>query len=866
MLKMSSSDSNSGIAGGAEVCKGSIPSSVWKTIQQIKEITGNHSEEEIYAMLKECSMDPNETTQKLIFQDTFHEVKRKRDRRKENVNNKSGELNWKAGTQGRGNKGGFGNYSSRYASHDAGGGRKLISGKVNGISQILEKSISPTSIPSSQTENNNTSLSIASPNEPSGVAYAPTTGAVAGKLEGQPEHLIDAKKSPKVEQVTSDMHGQQMQNPSNSTATNTDPVPFQSQGAQPDGMGAIQHEVGNRHAPDEHLPSNSNDNDVTSATSEVGNSDVQGKMPNKSQGPGKDLPIESSQPVSTLDGCSVGRLSSNYNNRLLVTGPQKAGTVKEWKPKATSANPDLVYVTAVSSEVPTVSVEPNAEVQPIPVALGAEEADFELQKKFEESHILDVQHVIIPNHLHVPDAEKLGFCFGSFDAIHGLNTTSNSGTKNDKNPSLSETSDAIEETAKEQLPSDGSALAIADMADYPDPPPSSSSEGQENLLSKAKGDELSSSIVESNESKQENVHGDHQYSIVQTSPNHSGIMPPILGSQLGPLENSESQACDIPQLPNVVVPQPFDPTSYYPQFCRSSGDGDGRISPFHSAGVQAKYNGNVANISTQTTQSNQEGANPLVLTTAAAASLVTQTAGLHQSSIAVPQPPLAVYRQPSGVHLTHYLPNYFPYGHYFSPFFVPPPVMHQFLSNGAFPQQPLAGSVYPPPAAAAKYSLSQYKQGANVPNSTHVGLPGSYGPYGSSTANYNPPSAAAAGNPTSNEDLSASQLKESSVYDSAQQNEGSGVWITAPGRDVSSLQASPFYSLPQSHVAFTPTQPGHGPIAGIYHPVPPVTNPALLHPLLQQSQAMAGPVDMVGPTATVYQQPQYSQLNWPNNF
>lgn len=101
--------------------------------------------------------------------------------------------------------------------------------------------------------------------------------------------------------------------------------------------------------------------------------------------------------------------------------------------------------------------------------------------------------------------------------------------------------------------SDGSALAIADMADYPDPPPSSSSEGQENLLSKAKGDELSSSIVESNESKQENVHGDHQYSIVQTSPNHSGIMPPILGSQLGPLENSESQACDIPQLPNVVV-------------------------------------------------------------------------------------------------------------------------------------------------------------------------------------------------------------------------------------------------------------------------------------------------------------------------
>ncbi|MBA0858852.1 hypothetical protein Goshw_001111, partial [Gossypium schwendimanii] len=49
----------------------SIPSSVRKTIQNIKEITGNHSEDEIYAMLKECSMDPNETAQRLLLQGTF---------------------------------------------------------------------------------------------------------------------------------------------------------------------------------------------------------------------------------------------------------------------------------------------------------------------------------------------------------------------------------------------------------------------------------------------------------------------------------------------------------------------------------------------------------------------------------------------------------------------------------------------------------------------------------------------------------------------------------------------------------------------------------------------------------------------------
>lgn len=45
----------------------SIPNNLKKTIQDIKEIAGEHSDEDIYAMLKECSMDPNETAQKLLY-------------------------------------------------------------------------------------------------------------------------------------------------------------------------------------------------------------------------------------------------------------------------------------------------------------------------------------------------------------------------------------------------------------------------------------------------------------------------------------------------------------------------------------------------------------------------------------------------------------------------------------------------------------------------------------------------------------------------------------------------------------------------------------------------------------------------------
>ena len=162
-----------------------------------------------------------------------------------------------------------------------------------------------------------------------------------------------------------------------------------------------------------------------------------------------------------------------------------------------------------------------------------------------------------------------------------------------------------------------------------------------------------------------------------------------------------------------------------------------------------------------------------ILSTAGPTPLVTQAAGLMQSPIAVTQQPVPVFRPPTGMHISHYPPNYFPYGHYFPPFYVPPPAIHQFLGNGAFPQQPQAGGVYPaPPAATAtgvKYSLPQYKPGTNTGNSTHAGVASGYGLYGSSPGGYNPSSAATAGNSTTNEDLGSSQFKENHVYIAGQQ-------------------------------------------------------------------------------------------------
>ncbi|TQD92860.1 hypothetical protein C1H46_021530 [Malus baccata] len=74
------------IEGGTQI----ISAGVRKTIQSIKEIVGNYSDIDIYWALKETDMDPNETAQKLLNQDPFHVVKRKRDKRKEVSSNSNG--------------------------------------------------------------------------------------------------------------------------------------------------------------------------------------------------------------------------------------------------------------------------------------------------------------------------------------------------------------------------------------------------------------------------------------------------------------------------------------------------------------------------------------------------------------------------------------------------------------------------------------------------------------------------------------------------------------------------------------------------------------------------------------------------------
>ncbi|GER42748.1 hypothetical protein STAS_19560 [Striga asiatica] len=137
--------SGAGNGGGAQ----SVPAGSRKIVQSLKEIV-NYSDAEIYATLKDCNMDPNETVNRLLAQvielslisllllDPFHEVKSKREKKKEgkdtteprsrSVNHNSSRGN-KISTDRYLNRGGSTSYiSSEYAPLPG----KVLSKKENG--------------------------------------------------------------------------------------------------------------------------------------------------------------------------------------------------------------------------------------------------------------------------------------------------------------------------------------------------------------------------------------------------------------------------------------------------------------------------------------------------------------------------------------------------------------------------------------------------------------------------------------------------------------------------------------------------------------------------------------------------------------
>ncbi|KAK6259373.1 hypothetical protein SCA6_013847 [Theobroma cacao] len=150
--KSNGSDGGGGGGGGG----GQIPASVKKVVQDLKEVVGNNcTDSEIYAVLRDCNMDPNEAVQRLLSQDTFHKVKSRRERRKEMKETQELKNRANNGTSNRGVRGGsehsFGwSGSTKISSNELG---KAASRKENASVASIPYSASSTICATGQTLN-----------------------------------------------------------------------------------------------------------------------------------------------------------------------------------------------------------------------------------------------------------------------------------------------------------------------------------------------------------------------------------------------------------------------------------------------------------------------------------------------------------------------------------------------------------------------------------------------------------------------------------------------------------------------------------------------------------------------------------------
>ncbi|KAL3615166.1 hypothetical protein CASFOL_040827 [Castilleja foliolosa] len=104
-----------GSGGGKGGVVQPIPAGSRKVVQSLKEIV-NCPEAEIYVALKECNMDPNEAVSRLLSQDPFHEVKSKREKKKEGKDNSEPRSRGANYNSNRGSKTGADRHFGRGAS------------------------------------------------------------------------------------------------------------------------------------------------------------------------------------------------------------------------------------------------------------------------------------------------------------------------------------------------------------------------------------------------------------------------------------------------------------------------------------------------------------------------------------------------------------------------------------------------------------------------------------------------------------------------------------------------------------------------------------------------------------------------------
>ncbi|XP_050380260.1 uncharacterized protein LOC126797630 isoform X2 [Argentina anserina] len=237
------------------------------------------------------------------------------------------------------------------------------------------------------------------------------------------------------------------------------------------------------------------------------------------------------------------------------------------------------------------------------------------------------------------------------------------------------------------------------------------------------------------------------------------------------------------------------------------------------------------------------------------------------------QPPHVAQMYPQ-VHVSHYP---MPFRQFISPVYVPPMAVPGYSNNPAYPHMSNGNSYVLMPGGGSHLNASSLKYGVQQFKPVPAGSPTGFGNF--TTAGYAMNAPGVVGGATGLEDSSRMKYKDGNLYVPNPQAETSEIWIQNQ-REHPAMQSAPYYNMPgqSPHAAYMPSHAGHASFnaaaaqsshmqfPGMYHPPQPAAMASPHH----MGPAMPGNVGVgvaaAAPGAQAYQQPQLNHMNWTTNF
>ncbi|KAJ1258504.1 hypothetical protein BS78_10G080100 [Paspalum vaginatum] len=827
---------------------------IQSTIQSIKEVVGGHSDADILDTLRESNMDPNETAQKLLNQDPFHEVKRKRDKKKESAGQKNfadsiaqGEQSsqWmkphtqrieidqrKAPNQGQmsGPSREFRVVRDNRFQHGVVENRPELGHKGSPNLQTSERSAAVVQSGRNRSSATTSDGQISHQN----VKHNPHSDPLHGKRDAQGTTQKHANPYPKNSQNEHYFPGSGPAHvPANARTAGGTVGPARRQ------VGVINstrqpavHSGSQMHTPSGSSHANFQRGSFTS----VGASGRHSSFMSRN--------IQQNQRSDTMfRGRPAGRSFGNQNINRYHQGPtnQKVQPIKEWKPKSTKKSPTTDADNSIDDAIsPSASNTENANA---PDENG-------LSDKLSQANLHEGEHVIIPEHLRVPEYEQTKLKFGSFTSGFDSEQVPASTSADSEQP------EHVQDPVQQVSEDDSLGAGLDDMDEQ--------ARSSQHLSTSA---EISLPPSEDSDRMSGQVENDDGLGLVQSDTpigaadgESAQITSTLTAFSTYGHEDPSMHSNNEAQLYGLVEP------NVHPQVLASSSQGYPSENPEADNAVQV-FRMPESNVHSQVLPSTSEALNPQIVSNSPVPISSQQQHMSQQQAATQMYPPM---------HVQHF-PNFMPYRQIYSPVYQMPMANYSpnvpYPSNGnSYLQMPGGGSHLT--AGGMKYGVSQYKP---VPG----GNPSGYG-------NYTHPAGFAIGSPgvigaaVGVDDVNRMKYKDNNIYASTPQVETSDIWIQT-AREIPTLQVPPYYNISGQATpgAFVPNpanasfnataQSSHAQFPGLYHPQQPpsIVSP---HPMVhQQVPSAIGPnlgvgVAAPGPQVGGYQQPQLGHMNWRSSF